>query len=71
VKELDVSILTTNWNKPRLGNSEEAPSKYHMMKETNNERRYRDCHCYWKWTSRLSGQEAAWRGLDLQEVIKH
>jgi len=53
VKELDVSILTTNWNKPRLGNSEEAPSKYHMMKETNNERRYRDCHCYWKWTWRL------------------
>jgi len=56
VKELDVSILTTNWNKPRLGNSEEAASKYHMMKETNNERRYRDCHCYWKWTWRLSGQ---------------
>jgi hypothetical protein len=34
VKELDVSILTANWNKPRLGNSEEAASKYHMMKET-------------------------------------
>ena len=33
MKELDVSILTTNWNKPRLGNSEEAQSKYHMMKK--------------------------------------